>query len=98
MLFSHCRQQRLELLAVARQHRLDLGSIAQYHADIIKSDVLDPVKPVNHAELNIDFVPRALWRNELTGYNNNTVRVSSAAGHSEVAGPSGRRRRSTRRS
>src|ERR1700741_3823346 len=78
-LFAHRRQQCPELPAVARQHRLDLRTIAQYHADIIDSHVLDPVKPVNNAELKIHFVPRALWRNHLTGYENNTVRVGSAA-------------------
>ena len=65
-LFPHRRQQRLQLPAVARQHRCDLGTVARYHADIIESDVLDPVKPVNQPELNIHFAPRALWRNELT--------------------------------
>jgi hypothetical protein len=44
-----------------------------------------PVKPVNDAELKIHFVPCALWGNDLTGYENNTVRVVSAAGHVEVA-------------
>src|SRR5215469_15698967 len=37
------------------------------------------------AELKIDFVPCALWRSDLAGYENNTVRVGSAAGHAEVA-------------
>src|SRR5436190_12164265 len=48
-LFAHRRQQRPELPAVARQHRLDLGAVAQYHADVIDSDVLDPVKPADAA-------------------------------------------------
>ena len=67
MLFAHRLQQRPELPAVARQHRCDLGTVAQYHADIIDSDVLDPVKPVNDAELTIHFVTRALPSNDFTG-------------------------------
>src|SRR5437763_6996823 len=59
-LFAHRRQQRPELPAVARQHRLDLGAVAQYHADVIDSDVLDPVKPADDPELKVNFVPRAL--------------------------------------